>query len=77
MPAVHIRNLDGAVIDALKRRARANNRSLEAELRAILETASVENENESSVKLALKTVSVPEVSDQSFGREEIYRNDDR
>ncbi len=37
MASVTIRNLDDAVVAALKRRAKANNRSLEAELRMVLD----------------------------------------
>ena len=37
MASVTIRNLDDDVVAALKRRANANNRSLEAELRVILD----------------------------------------
>jgi plasmid stability protein len=36
MANVTVRNLDNAVVEALKERARANNRSLEGELRQIL-----------------------------------------
>ncbi len=36
MAIVTIRNLDDDVVAALKRRAKANNRSLEAELRVLL-----------------------------------------
>ena len=39
MANVTVRNLDGAVVEALKERARANNRSLEGELRQILTDA--------------------------------------
>ena len=39
MATVTIRNLDEAVVEALKKRARANNRSLEGELRHILTAA--------------------------------------
>ena len=37
MASVTIRNLDDDVVAALKRRAKANNRSLEAELRVVLD----------------------------------------
>ncbi len=37
MASVTIRNLDDEVVAALKRRAKANNRSLEAELRMVLD----------------------------------------
>ena len=39
MATVTVRNLDEAVVEALKERARANNRSLEGELRHILTAA--------------------------------------
>lgn len=39
MANVTVRNLDDAVVEALKERARANNRSLEGELRQILTDA--------------------------------------
>jgi plasmid stability protein len=39
MANVTVRNLDDAVVKALKERARANNRSLEGELRHILTAA--------------------------------------
>jgi plasmid stability protein len=39
MANVTVRNLDDAVVEALKERARANNRSLEGELRQILADA--------------------------------------
>ena len=37
MAQIIVRNLDDAVVDRLKARARTNNRSLEAEVRLILE----------------------------------------
>ena len=39
MANVTVRNLDDAVVETLKERARANNRSLEGELRQILTDA--------------------------------------
>lgn len=39
MANVTVRNLDNKVVEALKERARANNRSLEGELRQILTDA--------------------------------------
>lgn len=39
MATVTVRNLDDAVVAALKSRAKANNRSLEAEIREILAAA--------------------------------------
>ncbi|MBI1958074.1 MAG: Arc family DNA-binding protein [Candidatus Rokubacteria bacterium] len=42
MPSVLLRDLDPATVDRLKARARRHHRSLQAELRAILERASRE-----------------------------------
>jgi len=39
MAAIHVRQLDGEVVDRLKRRASSNNRSFEGEVRHILECA--------------------------------------
>lgn len=77
MPAVHVRNLDDAVIEALKRRAAESHRSLEAELRVILEAAAAESPRKSGRrrKLALHTVAVGGTSEH--GRDEIYGEDER
>jgi plasmid stability protein len=39
MPAIHIRDLSRATLERLKARARRNDRSLQAELKSILEDA--------------------------------------
>ena len=39
MPAIHIRDLSRATLERLKARARRNDRSLQAELKSILEGA--------------------------------------
>ncbi|MCY4301330.1 MAG: hypothetical protein OXC68_06290 [Aestuariivita sp.] len=39
MAAIHVRQLDDEVVDRLKQRASSNNRSLEGEVRHILECA--------------------------------------
>lgn len=39
MPAIHIRDLSRATLESLKARARRNDRSLQAELKSILEEA--------------------------------------
>ena len=39
MAAIHVRQLDDQLVDRLKRRASSNNRSLEGEVRHILECA--------------------------------------
>jgi plasmid stability protein len=77
MPAVHIRNLDDAVIEALKRRAAASHRSLEAELRTILESAAAaapaEKRRRRKLKLHMVSIGAP----TRYGRDEIYGEDER
>lgn len=75
MPAVSIRNLDDALIEALKRRAAANNRSLEGELREILQQAVAAERSGRRRRLRLNTVAVG--GSKRFGRSEIYGDDGR
>jgi plasmid stability protein len=75
MPALHIRNVDDAVISALKERARQSNRSLEGELREILREAAFGRASRVSEPVTIHTVSVP--SDSSYGREDIYDDQGR
>lgn len=78
MPALHIRDLDDAVIDALKARAARHHRSLQGELKTILEQAAQEAERDGGKrrrKLRLRTVSVG--GPRSFSRDEIYEDDGR
>ncbi len=72
MPALHIRNVDDAVIDALKDRARRHHRSLEGELRAIIERAafSRDGQGRGRVRVDIRTVSVG--AESTYDREEIY-----
>ena len=46
MATVNVRRLDGEVVSRLKRRASANNRSLESEIRHILERAAEDDRDE-------------------------------
>jgi plasmid stability protein len=76
MPALHVRNVDDAVIDALKKRARRHNRSLEGELREILTRAAFSAERRTGgSQIRIKTVSVP--SDSTYGREDLYAEEGR
>ncbi len=75
MPALHIRNVDDAVISALKKRARQSNRSLEGELREILRQAAFGRAATASEPVTITTVSVP--SESSYGREDIYDDSGR
>lgn len=79
MPSLHIRNLDGAVVERLKARARAHHRSLQGELEVILREAAfgatAPSEGLVHRKLDLETVDVP--TDARYGRDEIYGSDGR
>lgn len=82
MPAVHVRDLDDAVIDALKRRAAAHRRSLQGELRSILEEAARRglpagggDEPARRPRLRLRTVRIG--GKATWSREEIYGDDGR
>ena len=52
MASVTIRNLDDDVVAKLKMRAKANNRSLEAELRRLLSDAAASSSTASLLELA-------------------------
>ncbi|MBI2218831.1 MAG: hypothetical protein HYU51_16215 [Candidatus Rokubacteria bacterium] len=76
MPALHIRNVDDAVIAALKARAARHHRSLQGEVRSLLEAAAGAGGSRSStgrVRLRLRTVRVGRAV--SYSRDVIY--DDR
>jgi plasmid stability protein len=77
MPAVHVRNLDDAVIEALKRRAAKSHRSLEAELRCILEAAAGEAGGGPRRRRALKLHTVAVGAPTPYGRDEVYSEDER
>ena len=78
MPALHIRNVDDAVISELKARAARNHRSLEGEVRDILDMATGRRRagTKRRRKLRLHTVSLgggPAV----YSRDVIYEDGDR
>lgn len=76
MPALHIRNVDDAVIAGLKARAARNHRSLQGEVRNLLEAAAGEDQPSwagSRIRLRLRTVRVGRPV--SYSRDVIY--DDR
>ncbi|MGB0678430.1 MAG: FitA-like ribbon-helix-helix domain-containing protein [Polyangiales bacterium] len=75
MAAVHIRNLDEDLINALKQRAVAHERSLEGELRIILREAARDFRPVDTAPLVIHTVRVGHASD--FSREEMYPDDER
>lgn len=77
MPALHLRDLDDAVLTALKERAARNKRSVQGEVKTILEDAVLRGRRspKRAQKLRLKTVSVG--SRSSYSREDIYNDDER
>jgi len=78
MPALHVRNLDDALIAALMERARRNHRSLQGEVRSILEAAAADERPSGAHtrrRLSLRTVSVGRPA--NFSRDVIYENADR
>ncbi len=72
MPAIHVRSIDDAVIAALKDRARRNHRSLQGEVKSILEAAASgeTGSRRAPHRLRLHTVKVGARS--SYSRDVIY-----
>jgi len=78
MPAIHVRDLDGAVVDALKARAARNRRSLQGEIRTILEQAaeaSSASPGKSKRRLRLRTVRVG--APVRYSRDVVYEDENR
>ncbi len=76
MSSIHIRDVAPDTVDALKRLARSHHRSLQGELRAILQRAArMAPADEGARKLNLVTVRVGAAT--SWRREEIYGPDGR
>ncbi len=76
MPALHIRDIPEEVIEALKRRAAENDRSLQKELRHILIALVRESpplEPLPPLKLNLSSAR----TDTDWSRDEIYQDDGR
>ena len=76
MPAVHIREVPEEILEALKRRAERNHRSLQKELQHILASVVRDNphlEELPPLKLHFSTTS----SNKRWSREEIYSDDGR
>jgi plasmid stability protein len=73
MAAIHVREIDDAVIDALKARASKNQRSLQGEIRHILENAALEGARAGAHrgrrKLRIRKVAV---GGPVYSRETIY-----
>lgn len=80
MKSLHIRGLDEAVIEGLKRRARRHRRSLQKEVELVLidaaQMAPVEGTASASLRDLLHIVSTGQRDDR-WGRDEIYGDDGR
>ena len=66
MAAIHVRQLDDEVVDRLKRRASSNNRSLEGEVRHILECAA---DDDMAAKRARFLVASRRLREKTRGRQ--------
>lgn len=76
MPAIHVRDVDDAVIAALKVRARRNNRSLQGEVRSLLEAAvAPDRPRRGAARRPLRLRTVKVGRPVSFSREVIYGDD--
>ena len=74
MATVTIHNLDDGVVDTLKARAKANNRSLEAELREIL-TSAARGQSKAGLlaladRIATMTPGIPQTDSAALIRED-------
>jgi len=80
MKSLHIRNLDEATLEGLKRRARRHRRSLQKEVESLLSDAAVMlppgGSPDDPPRLKLKTVTTGQ-SGQDWSRESIYGDDGR
>jgi plasmid stability protein len=76
MPAIHIRDVPDATVAALKERARRNGRSMQRELREILDAAAAEPPAEAAQQ-PLQLVTVRTSGTATWRREEIYGDDGR
>jgi len=78
MPAIHIRDVDDAVISALKERAARHHRSLQGEVRTILEAAvQLESRGGRRARRQLQIRTVRVGSRVSYSRDTIYDEDGR
>lgn len=78
MGTVTIRNLDDAVIERLKERARDNDRSLEAEIRALLTEMSERPSRKKLVEMANRIAAMtPEDVEQTDSAELLREDRDR
>jgi plasmid stability protein len=72
MPALHIREVDDAILQRLKLRAKTNRRSLQGEVLSILEEASLPKEKGSNARRPLRIHRVAVGAKVDYSRQEIY-----
>ena len=77
MAALHVRNLDDAVIDALKERAASKNRSLQGEVKTILEEAAFGARKSGDKRAPFRLNKVRVGSQSKYSRKDIYEDDGR
>ncbi len=76
MKSIHIRDLDEGVLQRLRKRAKHHHRSLQGELRAILEDAARYAPDDEAVE-DLVLITVDTGNSRTWSREEIYGDDGR
>ncbi len=76
MKSLHIRDLDEGVLQRLRKRAKHHHRSLQGELRAILEDAARYAPDDETLD-DLELITVDTGNSHSLTREEIYGDDGR
>jgi plasmid stability protein len=77
MAALHIRDLDDSVVSRLKERAARHNRSLQREVKTILEKAVAPPTGRRAGRTKLKLHTVHIASGATYSRDEIYGDEGR
>lgn len=77
MAALHVRNLDDAVIAALKKRAASKHRSLQGEVKTILEEAAFGARKSGDKPVPFRLNKVRVGSPSKYSREDMYGDDGR
>jgi plasmid stability protein len=75
MPAIHVRDVDDAVIEGLKARAARNHRSLQGEIRAILEDVVRASSARRGRQRALRIKTVRIGAPVKYSRDVIYEDE--
>ena len=76
MPALHIRNIPEETVAVLKERAARHGRSLEAELRHILDQTAASSASDATGSILDRVVTVHSGRAAPFSRQDIYNDKD-